>query len=318
MSDLILKADSLSKAFTADAGIFAKSDNLLYAVKDVSFDIERGQTFGLVGESGCGKTTTARMLVGMYKPTSGSILYYGNDAGVGNGKYARLENGAYSVTANAGGMVANANSVPSNSGGKTFTGNVASNSPRDISTLSKRELKNYREKVKYIFQDPARSLNPRMEIFSILSSGLKYSGEKLKKDELVFKCANVLREVGFSEDDLWKKPSEFSGGQRQRISIARGLIMEPEMLICDEVVSALDVSIQAQILNLLCDIRKKRNLSMVFITHDLKVACYFCDVIGVMYKGEIVEKADAETIYKTPQHDYTKKLFSGAEGIVTK
>ena len=127
------------------------------------------------------------------------------------------------------------------------------------------------------------------------------------------KCSEILKEVGFSKEDLWKKPSEFSGGQRQRICIARGLIMEPDLLICDEVVSALDVSIQAQILNLLNDIRKKRNLSMFFITHDLCVASYFCDRIGVMLKGEIVEEASAETIFENAKHPYTKKLFEGAK-----
>jgi len=189
--------------------------------------------------------------------------------------------------------------------------------PVSVSSLKKKDLQLYREKVRYVFQDPARSLNPRMNIYEILVSGcrkpLKRRG--ISEKELRCKAAAILDEVGLQAADLEKRPSEFSGGQRQRISIARALLMEPEVLICDEVVSALDVSVQGQILNLLLDIRSKHDISFLFIAHDLKVACYFCDRIGVMYKGELMEEAPAANLYKEALHPYTKLLFSSAAGV---
>ena len=154
-----------------------------------------------------------------------------------------------------------------------------------------------------------------MTVLKILTDGLKYSSKKISKEQMYNLAKKVIEDVGLSESDLLKHPSEFSGGQRQRISIARGLILNPELLICDEVVSALDVSIQAQILNLLSDLRKSRDLSFVFITHDLKVACYFCDRIGVMYRGVLLEEAPAATLYKNAIHPYTQLLFSAATGL---
>lgn len=266
--DIILQTDNLQKYFGLDAGFFARKDKQVYAVNGVSLEIERGKTYGLVGESGCGKTTTARLLVRMYNATSGKIY---------------------------------------------FTPDKKS-SPVEVSSLSKKELSAYREKVKYIFQDPSRSLNPRMTIAGILSSPLKYSSHWQGKEQAREKAADLLEEIGLDKADLDKKPQEFSGGQRQRISIARGLILEPQLLICDEVVSALDVSVQAQILNLLQNLREKRGLSFLFIAHDLKVSCYFCDTIGVMYRGMIVEEAEAKNLYKEAAHPYTQALFAGAGG----
>lgn len=267
--DSILKVENLCKKFNKEAGFFAPIGDLVTAVDAVDFRLGRGETYGLVGESGCGKTTTARLLVRMYPATSGKVLYCGEGFG---------------------------------------------NAETDVGTLGKKDLKLYRERVKYVFQDPGRSLNPRMTVKEILLSGLRYSkkwpGEK-KAEELAL---TLLEETGFSSGDLYRKPGDFSGGQRQRISIARALVMEPEILICDEVVSALDVSIQGQILNLLGEIRKKRRLSVIFITHDLKIACYFCDRIGVMYQGRIQEEAPAKDLYRDCLHPYTKLLFSCAGG----
>jgi oligopeptide/dipeptide ABC transporter ATP-binding protein len=266
----LLTVSNLHKRFNLEAGFFARFGRFVNAVNDISFSINKNESYGLVGESGCGKTTTARMLVRMYEADSGDITF--------------------------------------NYGDKTVS----------VAALQKEELRRYREKVRYVFQDPARSLNPRMSVYEVLVSGcrgpLKKAG--VTEKELYQKAAAILEEAGLQAADLEKRPSEFSGGQRQRISIARALLMEPELLICDEVVSALDVSIQGQILNLLLDIRKKRNISFLFIAHDLKVACYFCDKIGVMYKGEMMEEAPAADLYKEALHPYTKLLFSSAAGVV--
>ena len=262
----LLDVRNLSKRFNADAGFFAREGKFVYAVNDVSFSIARGMTYALAGESGCGKTTTARLLIQMYRQDSGSILYF--DAESGN--------------------------------------------QFEISSLSKKNLRSYREKVKYIFQDPARSLNPRMNVLDILTAPLKYSSLKMTKQEMYAAAEKIICETGLGSDALLRRPSEFSGGQRQRISIARGLIMNPDLLICDEIVSALDVSIQAQILDLLLSIRSARKLSLLFITHDLKIASYFCDTIGVMFRGILVEEAPAKTLYKKQAHPYTKLLFEGA------
>lgn len=260
--EIALKVSGLTKQFSLEAGFFAKNKKTVYAVNDVSFEIPAGSTYGIVGESGCGKTTTARLVVQMYRQTSGKIEFFG----------------------------------------------------RDVSSMGKKELKSYREKVKYIFQDPAKSLNPRMSVYEILVSALRYSSLWRGKENARALAEEIIQEVGLSADDLKRRPAEFSGGQRQRISIARGLIMNPELLVCDEVVSALDVSIQGQIINLLLDLRQKRNLSFIFITHDLKVASYFCDRIGVMFRGVVVEEGDARTLYKDALHPYTKLLFEGASG----
>lgn len=257
--DNILEVKNLTKKFSLESGFFARKDRFVYALNNVSFEIERGKTYGLVGESGCGKSTVAKLLVGMYKPDSGKVVF------------KSLEN-------------------------------------------RKNENEKNSSLIKYIFQDPARSLNPRMTVFSILTDGLKHEKKGIKKGELKKLAEEILEEVGLDKSDLERRPSEFSGGQRQRISIARGLLMQPQLLICDEVVSALDVSIQGQILNLLQEIRSKRNLSCLFIAHDLRVSCYFCDKIGVMYRGVLVEEGNAEDFYKTALHPYSKLLFAGAEG----
>ena len=267
----LLEVSRLRKRFNLEAGFFARYGVFVTAVNDVSFTINTNEAYGLVGESGCGKTTTARLLVRMYDADEGSILYHPET-------------------------------------------NEAGGTPLDALTLTGEKLKSYRKKIRYVFQDPARSLNPRMTVYETLVSGLRWSGGKSGEKQLRELAAAAIDEVGLSSNDLQRRPSEFSGGQRQRISIARGLLMRPRLLICDEVVSALDVSIQGQILNLLLDIREKRGLSFLFIAHDLKVACYFCDRIGVMYMGELMEEAPAAELYRTALHPYTQVLFSSVEG----
>ena len=275
----VLTVSRLYKRFNLEAGFFARFGRFINAVNDISFSIGKNESYGLVGESGCGKTTTARLLVRMYEADSGEILFNSGDA------------------------------VSGESSGHTSV---------SVALLKKDALLSYREKVRYVFQDPARSLNPRMSVYEVLVSGcrrpLKRKG--INEKQLREKAAAILEEVGLQAADLEKRPSEFSGGQRQRISIARALLMEPQVLICDEVVSALDVSIQGQILNLLHDIRERRGMSFLFIAHDLKVACYFCDRIGVMYKGELMEEAPAADLYSEGLHPYTKLLFSSAAGTL--
>jgi oligopeptide/dipeptide ABC transporter ATP-binding protein len=259
----VITVSNLQKRFNLEAGFFAPLGRFVYAVNGVSFSVGKNETYGLVGESGCGKTTTARLLVRMYESDGGTILF------------------------------------------KDTT---------DVRRLKRGELKDYRQRVKYVFQDPARSLNPRMSIYDVLVSGSRWGSHWAGKKQARREAAAILEEVGLREADLERRPSEFSGGQRQRISIARGLLMQPDLLICDEVVSALDVSIQGQILNLLLDLRSRRDLSFLFIAHDLKVASYFCDRIGVMYRGELLEEAPAAELYRTALHPYTRLLFSGAMG----
>jgi len=262
----VISVSNLRKRFNLEAGFFAPLGRFVYAVNGVSMVIGRNETYGLVGESGCGKTTTARLLVRMYEADEGEILFRGRNG-----------------------------------------------DSEDVRKLKGREFKRYRERVKYVFQDPARSLNPRMNVYEVLSSGARWSSEKrgsAGKKALREEAALILEEVGLSAADLERRPAEFSGGQRQRISIARGLLMKPDLLICDEVVSALDVSIQGQILNLLLDLRSRREISFLFIAHDLKVASYFCDRIGVMYRGEIMEEAPAADLWKNGLHPYTELLFS--------
>lgn len=261
----VLKIDGIKKRFGLDAGFFAKADKFVYAVNDVSFEIEKGTVYGLVGESGCGKTTVARLMVGMYKADSGTVTFTDSDG-----------------------------------------------TEQTVQSMNKKQLQQFRQKVKYIFQDPSRSLNPRKTVYQVLTDALKHSDRWSGKQKAREMAEKIIEEIGLDKKDLDRRPGEFSGGQRQRISIARGLIMEPQVLVCDEIVSALDVSVQAQILNLLQEIKEKRSLSFLFIAHDLRVSCYFCDTIGVMYRGVLVEEAPAADLYKTALHPYTKALFAGA------
>ncbi len=261
----ILRVEGLCKEFSLEAGFFQKNRHTVYAVNDLSFNVPRGKTYGILGESGSGKTTTARLVIRMYRASAGRIVFIPED-GV----------------------------------------------ELDVGELKGRELKSYREKVKYVFQDPARSLNPRLSVFEVMTAALRYSGQWKGRNDAFERASRIVQEVGLSEDDLFRRSAEFSGGQRQRISIARALVMNPSLLLCDEVVSALDVSIQGQIVNLLSDLKESRSLSYIFITHDLKVASYFCDVVGVMFRGLLVEEGGPD-LYRSALHPYTRLLFRGAD-----
>jgi len=271
----VISVSNLHKRFSLEEGFFAPLGRYVNAVNGISFYIGRNETYGLVGESGCGKTTTARLLVRMYEADKGEILFRGYDK-------------------------------------------VVQDYVQDVRQLKGQDFRRYRERVKYVFQNPARSLHPGMTVYEVLISGARWSTENRTPASLKKEAAAVLEEVGLSAADMEKHPAEFSGGQRQRISIARGLMMKPDLLICDEVVSALDVSIQGQILNLLLDLRYRRKsvgeeLSFLFIAHNLKTASYFCDRIGVMYRGEIMEEAPATVLWRSHLHPYTELLFSSAQ-----
>ena len=265
------------------------------AVDNVSFDIKKGEVFGLVGESGCGKTTTGRSIIKIYDITSGSIYFKGK----------RICAGTKSYKDEIAALRADKNPK-----------NAAGNKER-IAQLKKeiRDAKNDQTKtgmvtdIQMIFQDPIASLNPRMTVKEIIAEGLVIQGIKDQKyiDEKVYE---ILELVGLVREHAGRYPHEFSGGQRQRIGIARSVIMHPELLIADEPISALDVSIQAQVINLLNDLRNTLDLTILFIAHDLSVVKYFSDRIGVMYFGKLVELADADALFDHPLHPYTKSLLS--------
>nr|WP_317449802.1 ABC transporter ATP-binding protein [uncultured Sellimonas sp.] len=228
----------------------------LKAVDDVSFDIYKGETVGLVGESGCGKSTTGRCMIRLYEPTKGEVIYDG----------------------------------------------------KDITKLSKAEQKQFCQKVQMIFQNPYASLNSRMTVKEIVGEGLKQHGTPAK--EIDKKVESLLETVGLNKDHMSRFPHEFSGGQRQRIGIARALSVDPDFIICDEPISALDVSIQAQVINMLKDLQEKRGLTYLFVAHDLSVVKYISDRVVVMYLGMVVEQAETEELYSNPKHPYTKALLS--------
>lgn len=272
------------------------------AVDDVSFSMKKGEIIGLVGESGCGKTTTARSIIKLYKITGGKVWFDGQLISSGTWDEKRAVELAKQELKNA---------APSEKEKRKEKLANAKNAYKIAVAESKKLNKEFPvvTSIQMIFQDPMASLNPRMTIKEIIAEGLRIRGMKDEK-EIEQKVFEVLRKVGLLPEHSNRYPHEFSGGQRQRIGIARAIIMEPKMIVADEPVSALDVSIQAQVINLLGELREELGISILFIAHDLSVVKYFSDRIGVMYFGNLVEMADADELFDNPLHGYTKALLS--------
>ncbi|HNT74952.1 MAG TPA: ATP-binding cassette domain-containing protein [Anaerolineae bacterium] len=258
----LLEVHNLKMYFPIVKGVFGKVGGYVKAADEVSFSIQSGETLGLVGESGCGKTTVGRCLVRAYKPTDGSIIYQTAD--------------------------------------KTSV---------DLAKVNSQELQIYRKDIRMIFQDPYSSLNPRMNVFEIISEVLRVNNLCSPKD-MEYQVASVMKQCGLRPEYMRRYPHAFSGGERQRIGIARALVTSPRLVVCDEAVSGLDVSVRAQILNLMEDLRRDMDLTYLFISHDLSVIRHICDRVAVMYVGKLVELADANTLYTNPLHPYTESLMS--------
>jgi oligopeptide/dipeptide ABC transporter ATP-binding protein len=256
-SEPLVSVRHLKKSFPIKKGVFARQVGAVQAVNDVSFDVARGETLGVVGESGCGKTTTGRTILRLIEPTSGEIRFEG----------------------------------------------------RDVNSMGTSELRALRREMQIIFQDPVSSLNPRMTVGAIIREGLTihHLAEGSAADARV---RQLLQEVGLRPEYSNRYPHEFSGGQRQRIGIARALSVEPKFIVCDEPVSALDVSVQAQVINLLVDLQREHDLTYMFIAHDLSVVEHIADRVAVMYLGKVVELATAEDLYREPTMPYTQALLS--------
>jgi oligopeptide transport system ATP-binding protein len=258
MAEPLLRVKNLVKHFPIKGGLFSREVARVHAVDSISFDIQAGETLGLVGESGCGKSTTGRCILRLIEPTSGEVWFQG----------------------------------------------------KNVTTLDKRSLRALRRDMQIIFQDPYASLNPRMTVGSIVGEALIIHKLAKSKKEREEKVAHLLETVGLHADHMRRYPHEFSGGQRQRIGIARALAVSPKFIVADEPVSALDVSIQAQIINLLEDLQKQFNLTYLFIAHDLSVVEHISTRVAVMYLGKIVEIAQAKELYTNPRHPYTEALLS--------
>ena len=256
-SDFLLEVENLKKYFAVRKGILSRQVGWVRAVNNVSFKVRPGETLGLVGESGCGKTTVGRTLLRLIEPTSGSVFFQG----------------------------------------------------KNLARLSQKELRTVRQHISIISQDPFASLNPRMTIGAIVGEGLIIHKIGMDKDRVEL-VKETLEKCGLSSSYINRYPHEFSGGQRQRIGIARALILSPKFIVCDEPVSALDVSIQAQVINLLVDLKERYGIAYLFISHDLSVVEYISDRVAVMYLGKIIELGESRELYRNPLHPYTKSLLS--------
>ena len=302
--EVLLRVENLSQHFGD-----------LKAVDNVSFEIKKGEVFGLVGESGCGKTTTGRSIIKLYNITSGNIYFKGQRIGAGTLSYKNaIKEAKEKFKKDVESIKQSSSSDKSEQLAKKKSDlkkYIAEQ--KALIASAKHDNKNVDRdlitQIQMIFQDPIASLDPRMTVKEIISEGLVIKGmkDKEKIDEMVYE---VLETVGLVRDHAGRYPHEFSGGQRQRIGVARAVIMKPELIIADEPVSALDVSIQAQVINLLNDLRHELGITILFVAHDLSVVKYFSDRIGVMYFGKMVELADADELFKNPLHPYTRSLLS--------
>ncbi|HKM34093.1 MAG TPA: ATP-binding cassette domain-containing protein [Lachnospiraceae bacterium] len=284
------------------------------AVDDVSFEIKKGEVFGLVGESGCGKTTTGRSIIRLYDITSGSIYFDGKRIAAGTLSYKENIETAKKQYKEEINEIKNSATPQEEKTSQIEEKTKALNlyveeQKKEIRAARIDNKQGMNTQIQMIFQDPIASLDPRMTVGQIIAEGLTIRGEK-NKEVIDKKVYEALEMVGLVREHAGRYPHEFSGGQRQRIGVARAVIMNPELIIADEPVSALDVSIQAQVINLLDDLRRDMGLTVLFIAHDLSVVKYFSDRIGVMYYGKMVELAESDELFRNPMHPYTRSLLS--------